>query len=203
MIRKLARRLVPQLIRELIQILNQNIKAKRFFSKKGSSIGFSFIALKINNLDISEGVKVERGARIESFSHYGGKDMNPEFVIEENVYIGPRFTALVADRLLIKKNVMLAENVSLITEDHGVDAEGSLGYGQQPLETGPITIGEGAWLGQNVTVLRGVEIGERSIVAAGSVVTKSIPAFCIAAGVPAKVIKRWNAKEKMWVKPKA
>lgn len=53
----------------------------------------------------------------------------------------------------------------------------------------PIIIEDGVWLGMNVTVLKGVTIGEHSIIGANSLVTKDIPANCIAAGNPCKVIK--------------
>jgi len=53
----------------------------------------------------------------------------------------------------------------------------------------PIVIESGVWLGTNVSVLKGVNIGENTIVAAGSVVTKSLPSNVIAAGCPAKVIR--------------
>ena len=53
-----------------------------------------------------------------------------------------------------------------------------------------IHIGPNCWVGAKVTVLDGVTIGEGSVVAAGAVVTKDIPPYSIAAGVPAKVIKR-------------
>ncbi len=53
----------------------------------------------------------------------------------------------------------------------------------------PVIIGDHVWIGTRVTVLKGVTIGEGSIIAAGSVVTKNIPPECMAAGVPAKVIK--------------
>ena len=56
----------------------------------------------------------------------------------------------------------------------------------------PIIIENDVWLGMNVTVLKGVTIGEYSIIGANSVVTKDIPANCIAAGNPCKIIKRIN-----------
>ncbi|MGO8749883.1 MAG: acyltransferase [Thermoguttaceae bacterium] len=55
--------------------------------------------------------------------------------------------------------------------------------------TRPVILGDNVWLGSRVLVLKGVAIGDNSIVAAGSVVTKSIPADCIAAGNPAKIIR--------------
>jgi acetyltransferase-like isoleucine patch superfamily enzyme len=55
-------------------------------------------------------------------------------------------------------------------------------------EPSPVIIHDNVWLGVNVTVLKGVTIGENSLIAAGSVVTKSIPANVVAGGVPARVI---------------
>ena len=53
----------------------------------------------------------------------------------------------------------------------------------------PITIGNNVWFGGNVTVLGGVEIGDNTVIGAGSVVTKNIPAKSVAVGNPCKVIK--------------
>ena len=53
----------------------------------------------------------------------------------------------------------------------------------------PITVGKNVWIGAHATVLGGVTIGDNSIVAAGAVVTKSVPANTVVAGVPARVIK--------------
>lgn len=58
-----------------------------------------------------------------------------------------------------------------------------------PYSHRPIVIGDDVWLGTGVIVLKGVSIGPRSIIGAGSVVTKSIPADCVAAGNPCKVIR--------------
>jgi len=54
--------------------------------------------------------------------------------------------------------------------------------------TGPVSIGDRAWISARATILPGVQIGEGAVVAAGSVVTKDVPAFCLVAGVPAKVV---------------
>ena len=59
----------------------------------------------------------------------------------------------------------------------------------------PITIGEGVWIGANATVCGGVHIGDHSVIGAGAVVLKDVPADCVAAGVPAHVIREITAKD--------
>lgn len=62
----------------------------------------------------------------------------------------------------------------------------------KPGESRPIVLGRNVWLGVRVIVLKGVTIGENAVIGAGSVVTKDIPADCVAAGVPARVIRTFE-----------
>nr|WP_277200415.1 DapH/DapD/GlmU-related protein [Veillonella seminalis] len=59
----------------------------------------------------------------------------------------------------------------------------------------PVTIGNDVWIGGNVTILPGINIGDKAVIAAGAVVTKDVPANTVAGGVPAKVIKELPAEE--------
>jgi len=58
------------------------------------------------------------------------------------------------------------------------------------IPSAPIVIGDDVWIGARCQILKGVHIGARSIIAAGSIVTKDVPEDCIVAGVPAKVVKK-------------
>lgn len=71
---------------------------------------------------------------------------------------------------------------------------------RQPLFVDPVKIGDNVWIGENVSVLPGVTIGRNSIIGAGSIVTKNIPAYTIAVGIPAKAIKRYCLTTKKWRK---
>jgi len=87
----------------------------------------------------------------------------------------------------IGKDVMIAPNCALYSYDHGI-AEG-IPIGDQTLTSrGPITIGDGAWLGFGVIVLAGVRIGKGAVIGAGSVVTRDVPDEAIAVGSPARVV---------------
>lgn len=87
--------------------------------------------------------------------------------------------------LVIKENVCLASNVSIWTMQHDYrDPE----FRCTPEHYGPVVIENRAWIGPNVIILHDVTIGEGAVVAAGAVVTKSVPPFSLVGGIPAKII---------------
>lgn len=88
------------------------------------------------------------------------------------------------NKITIGDGVAISENVNIWDSDtHNI-------LGDNYVATSPINIGNHVWIGTNVTILKGVTIGDGAVIAAGSVVNKDIPSKCMAAGVPAKVIKQ-------------
>jgi lipopolysaccharide O-acetyltransferase len=69
---------------------------------------------------------------------------------------------------------------------------------QRALVTAPVKIGDRVWLGENVVVLSGVSIGAGSIIGANSVVTKDVASNTICAGVPARLIRKYNDEPGCW-----
>lgn len=164
-----------------------------FFYIKKSRLKKPLSILKPRHITIGKNVYIYKGARIECY-----EEGCPSLNIGNDVIIGYTFTCLVADRVTIGDNSIFASNVSIISENHGMDP--TIGcYYKQPLIHSPISIGRGCWIGQNVTVLPGVTLGDNVIVGAGSIVTSSFPSNVIIAGSPAKVIKRFNFEQKKWV----
>ena len=88
----------------------------------------------------------------------------------------------------IGSHTLIGEHVSLRDANHGIEP-GAL-IRTQPHEGAPIEIGEDAWIGRGAVVLKGVRVGPGAIVGANSVVTRDVPAMSVAAGVPARVLKR-------------
>lgn len=94
-------------------------------------------------------------------------------------------------KIIIGNNVVLSARSMLI--DSSLDIP-SFAYTYKPNHAGaPIVIGDSVWIGAGAIVLPGVKIGEKSIVAAGAVVTRSIPPFSLAAGVPARIVRDLRA----------
>jgi acetyltransferase-like isoleucine patch superfamily enzyme len=89
----------------------------------------------------------------------------------------------------LEENVLLARNVYISDHIHKYTDTGVPVIAQGMDKILPVLIKRGAWLGQNVVVCPGVTIGVGAVVGANSVVTKSIPDYCVAAGAPARVLK--------------
>ena len=95
--------------------------------------------------------------------------------------------------LTIGKNVLLAPNFTAITGEHRIDVIGNYiidNMEKLPENDAPVVIEDDVWCGANVTILKGVTVGRGSVIAAGAVVTRSIPPYSIAGGVPTKVLKQ-------------
>ncbi len=104
----------------------------------------------------------------------------------ENFYANYGLTILDVGKVRFGDNVMIAPNVSIYAAGHPIHpASRNSGY-----EYGaPITVGNNVWIGGSVVLLPGVTVGDNTVIGAGSVVTKDIPANVIAAGNPCKVIR--------------
>lgn len=89
----------------------------------------------------------------------------------------------------LEENVLLARNVYISDHMHRYTETDIPVMAQGVDKIGPVLIKRGAWLGQNVVVCPGVTIGVGAVVGANSVVTQSIPDYCVAAGAPARVLK--------------
>lgn len=90
--------------------------------------------------------------------------------------------------LSIGSNVSIAHGTSILTFNHTWDIP-SLPVKYNPTRMAAVTIGDDVWIGCGVRIMAGIHIGSRSIIAAGSVVTKDVPPHTMVGGVPARVIK--------------
>lgn len=104
--------------------------------------------------------------------------------IGKNVFINHDCTFLDMGGITIEDDVMIGPKVCLTTEGHPIDPQE-----RKKLLVKPIVINQNAWIGAGATILPGLTIGKNSVVAAGAVVTKDVPANTIVGGVPARIIK--------------
>lgn len=113
-------------------------------------------------------------------------DYGKYLTVGARTFINFNLTALDVAAITIGDDVQIGPNVQLLTPTHPLEAEAR----RDKLEAAqPITIGNSVWLGGGVIVLPGVNIGENTVVGAGSVVTRDLPANVVAVGNPARVIR--------------
>ena len=125
--------------------------------------------------------------------------------IGDNCQINDYCHIVATDKVEIGNNFLCASKVFISDTSHGEynnekPFDPSIPPEKREFVSKPVKIGDNVWVGENVVILSGVTIGNGVIVGANSVVTKSIPDNCIVAGVPAKIIKRFDEKSKKWIK---
>ncbi len=123
----------------------------------------------------------------KDFSVYSGSDIR--IFKNAELYIGSGYTnsnvqIICEDKITIGEDVAIARDVIIRdTDSHKI-------LDEKHSKTKPVVIGNHVWIGTRAIIMKGVTIGDGSIIAAGAVVTKDIPENCIAAGVPARVIRQ-------------
>lgn len=108
--------------------------------------------------------------------------------IGEGTYANMNLTLIDDWKITIGKHVLIGPNVTLCTTGHPIHPK----HRADGMYSFPITIEDNVWIGANVIVMPGVTIGENSVIGAGSVVTKDIPANVVAFGSPCKVHREIN-----------
>ncbi len=144
------------------------------------------------------------GCRLEAY--IGNKPDEVKLVFGNNVQINDYVHMVAMDKITIGDNVLMASHVFISDNSHGSykgdgrDSDPNLPPTEREYVTAPVYIGKNVWIGECVCIMPGVNIGDGCVVGAHSVVTKDIPAFCIAVGSPAKIIKKYNFESKQWEK---
>jgi acetyltransferase-like isoleucine patch superfamily enzyme len=108
--------------------------------------------------------------------------------VGHNVYLGEYTVVYGHGGVTVGENSLIAMHCRIVSSNHTVPAR-EAAIRDQPDILKPTALGRDVWLGAGVTVLGGVTIGDGCVVAAGSVVTKDLPPYAVAMGVPARVVR--------------
>jgi acetyltransferase-like isoleucine patch superfamily enzyme len=171
--------------------------------------GFSFVGeasyirspARIHNprfMTIGNSVTAEPGLVIEAYSAFAGDSFDPRITIGDRVSFGYHCHVGCINEVTIGNNVLIASRVFISDHSHGgVHGEDlDLPPARRRLfSKGAIRIGCNVWIGEGVSILPGVTIGNNSIVGANSVVTHDVPDDSVFAGVPARLIKQFARRD--------
>lgn len=149
-----------------------------------TTASFPYSGINFNLMDNSE-LKID-GKVIVGLNSAITVSENARLEIGDSTYIGAKAHFRIGKSLTIGRNVAIAWNVTIMDSDfHDFKIND-----EKQIITKEVVIGNNVWIGNNVIILKGVTIGDNAIIAAGSVVTKSVEENTAVAGNPAKVIKR-------------
>ena len=146
----------------------------------------------LNNLVIGSDVQIHADCVIGCRCSYRNQSFSPRIIIGNNCSIGAYNQLSSTNRIIVGDGFLSGRFVYIGDNSHGSlsPAESTVVPAERELVSkGEVVIGENVWLGDKVTVLAGVHIGDNVIVAANAVVTKNVPSNCVIAGVPAKIVK--------------
>ncbi|MDI5985630.1 acyltransferase [Halomonas sp. M4R5S39] len=211
-----AKRAVLASLHRVLKVVRRSPEKADLPAFNACGVGVSFESpRKVLNpqcMSVGDHVKIGPYCQIAAITEYPGPWLRlPDEKVELQrfepiIHIGDRVTATSSlhiysqHSVLIEDGVGFGPNVFINDASHGHECV-DVPFMWQPLQDiAAVSIGRGCWIAANVVIMPGVHIGEQSIIGANSVVAESIPPYCIAAGAPAKVIKRWNVEAQRWEK---
>lgn len=144
-------------------------------------------------ISLGDNVRIDNGAIVSTWTKYGDITYNPRLVLGNSVHISDYCHISCINEIIIEDNVLLGKKVLINDNAHG-DPNNIFDLctppENRPLSSkGKIHISKNVWIGEGACILAGVNIGQGAIIGANAVVTKDIPNFAIAVGVPARIIK--------------
>lgn len=181
-----------------LSMINFMVKQKRrfishwysyFFAPNSHDFGFDGIALLKGAKNIKIGHNCSFGKDL--FLTAWGENANIQIDIGDNCCFGAYNHISAINKIIIGDNFVSGKNVSIIDNNHGKTDYQSLQihpYKRLVVSPGSIIIGKNVWVGDKVTILSNVKIGDGCVIGANSVVTKDIPSYSVVVGVPAKKI---------------
>jgi acetyltransferase-like isoleucine patch superfamily enzyme len=162
----------------------QFLMSHRLSLGQGVAIGaFSYIDCAADHgIRLGDGVTIREFAWIQGRSGFNAAAEG--LIVGARSYIGPYAQIGIGGPVVIGEDVQIGAGLSVAAESHVAGPGGSFVSGN--VKRHGVRIGDRCWLGNNVTIIDGVEIGADSVIGAGSVVTRSIPPRAVAYGTPAR-----------------
>jgi len=173
---------------------------------KGASIEPSAEISRIaaRHISLGEGVFIGKDVWLNVVRE--GDSSRPKITLGKGCRIGRRTTISARNSILLEDDVLLAPSVLLMDHNHEYSDPRIPIHSQGVTEGGSISVGKNCWLGYGCVIFCAngdLTIGQNCVIGANSVVTRSIPAFSVVAGIPARILKQYDPESGQWVKTSA
>jgi acetyltransferase-like isoleucine patch superfamily enzyme len=145
------------------------------------------------HITLGSGLYIGKDVVWEVYDQFNGQHFTPSLSFGDNSSFGDSGHITCINKISIGNGVRIGRKAFITDNSHGASKRELLDTpaNKRPLTSkGPVIIEDNVWIGEMVCIMPGVTIGKGSIIAANSVVTHDIPAYSVAAGIPAKVVKQ-------------
>ncbi len=176
----------------ILSIYYGSLKKKMKSCGENPIFGFHLTFFNPKYISIGKNCIIGSESRIEAWDSYRGINYHPEIKLGDQVHINSAIHIGCINKIEVGDDCLFGSHVMIIDHSHGKNSVDELKIHPDERELyskGPIKIGNRCWICENAVILPGVTIGEAAVVAAGAVVTKDVPANCVVAGNPAKIVK--------------
>ncbi len=152
-----------------------------------------------NRISIGNCCVLDKNLRMEAITQYSNETFSPELIIGDNVIINQNFHCTCAERVIIGKGTSITANCGVFDIIHPYqDINENPRFSK--ILTKPVEIGEDCMIGMNSVILPGTTLGKHCVVGANSTVSGTFTDYCIIAGSPARVIKRYDLEKGQWIR---
>ena len=185
----------PIILLQIIYSMRLNMKLK---CKKGTFYPFMRGVVGDECINLGDFCRFGKGAILAAHKLHNGHKFTPEITIGNNCDFGDYTHITCINKIVIGNNLLTGRYVLISDNSHGkADLENMVKNPNERIlySNGPVIIGNNVWIGDKVSILSNVKIGDGAIIGANSVVTKDIPPYSVAAGIPAKIIRQFNRCE--------
>lgn len=186
-------------LEDFYYLLKSQMYYKRYFGEFGvnSKLIMPLRLKNVQNIFIKENIIINKYVFLITVP--SGETSNPKIIIDDGSIIGHFNHIAAVNNVYIGKNVLTADKVFISDHNHNYENINIPIINQGTYTKGIVTIGDGSWIGENVCIIS-ASIGKNCVIAANSVVSGTFPDYSIVAGVPGRVIKRFNLETGKWEK---
>ena len=183
----------------------RNLLVGRRLGTKGFRAGRSLKILGLGHIRIGARFAAGDFLWLEAVTRYAAQQFHPAIQIGDNVGVGDSVHIGCTTSVRIGDGVLIGSRVTIIDHNHGVyrgtlSSLPAVAPSERDLSIDtPISIGSKVWIGDGAVILPGSQIGDGSIIGANAVVTGAIPEACIAAGSPARPIRKFDPQSGRWL----
>ena len=186
--------MIIKTIKDLITFIK--VKANHLHSGGANYIGFDVKFVNRGTITLGNSVIIRPSTRV-----YAG---NAQSLVSfgDGTELGEHSTISSNNKVIFGNDVLTGPHIFVADHNHAY-TNISVPISKQGVKCNPtdeVVIGDGSWIGTNVVIVGNVHIGKHCVIGANSVVTKDIPDYSVAAGIPAKVIKRYDFERKDWIR---